>query len=674
MEVDDDNNNSRKNRQNRKQGSGGEGNNDNKKNDQAVQGECEEDTRESFLRWIFLSKIAKEHQNNQVILELLAEMLACKNMWHFKCKLLSEEIIDSISLVVRHVTLTKALTIKLETGPNVILLTRLWNMLCSHPGKCLIADVHLFILHTDKSWIPHEGELCRLTSIIAQTEAPLHITRFVGPLLCSGTPQFLRCSCMGRLKVLDVSVYDLLSMQEVLAHQQESLEGVTVKVCLKMEKQMVPDAMQIQLSDVQSEGSKAIRDVKIDYFKNLQRLLDTFEPPASLQSLKIYNVFIHENFKLDLSRFTKMKSLFIRFVDTQRLPPLSADVGQCEDKMEMENEDKDLMLPHDHWALQLVINLHLPVKLERFFMRNLTFCDDSRAPLLLKKYWEGLPFQRLVLLDTHLSLSKFRSSLNTLKFEVGMEEEITESFKKKCKLTDPSGLKQSVVKHDRLKKQERIERRKHKPKGKELIITSIVKFCRDCRHLACKCSFYGINNGRDTYEDVVSLVKEMYTSEILNVSYNGRDVVVRKDMCGDMQLQCPMPFLNDDAVECPEKVAELSLILEALALAQVICVSHTTLSHNGATCLIDLIREMKRRVGNVEPFRLTILSTHYHDNPVTEAEVQHSRFMKKIWEYDCLQQFNFWCDCWSKCHMFKRAINKIIFFNNKVLQRERGDL
>lgn len=667
IEIDDDNNNSRQNRRKNKRGAGERNKYGKKANDKAGEDENEDDAGQNFLRWIFLSKIVKEHQNNQVILELFAEMLACKNIWHFKCKLLSEEIIDNISLVVRYVKLTKVLTVKLETGPNVTLLIKLWNMLCSHQEVCLMTDVHLFIHHTDKNWIMHERELCRLPSIIANTETPLHITKFVGPLLCSSTPQFLKCSCMGRLKVLDVSVYDLPSTQEVLVHQQESLEIVTVKVNLKVEEQIIPDAMQVQLSDFQSEGSKAIRDLKITYFKDLQRLLDTFEPPVFLQSLKIYKVFIHENFKLDLKRFTKMKSLFIRFVETERLPPLLTG-EQCEDKMEIENEDNlNLMLPLDCWPLQLVISLHLPVNLERFLVRNLTFCDDSRAPLLLNKYWASLPIQRLILLDTYLSLSKFRSCLNTENFEEEMD--ITKSLKK-CRINGSPGSVQDVVKHDRLKEQERTERRRHKPKGKELIITSGMHFCQRCRCLSCTCSFSGINNGRDTYEDLVSLVKEMYTSEILNVSYNGRDVVLRKDMCGDMHVQCPMPFLNDDTVESPESVAELSQMLDALAFAQIICVSHTELSGRGATCLIDLIRERKRRVGTVEPFRLTILSSYYHESSITTSEVQHSPFMKKIWEYDCLQQFNFKCDCWRKCYIFKRSIDKMIFFNNILLQRK----
>ncbi|MPC16072.1 hypothetical protein E2C01_008884 [Portunus trituberculatus] len=665
MEVDNNNDGKQNQRKNKQETKDEKNSSGEKKNDKVVEDKREDDTGQSFLRWVFLFKIVKEHQNNPVILELLAEMLACKNIWHFKCKLLSEEIIDNISLVINYVQLTRALTIKLEAGPNVTLLIKLWNMLCSHHRVCLEADVHLVVHHTERNWIMHEKELARLPSMIAQTETPLHITKFVGPLLCSDTPQFLRCLCMRKLEVLDVSVYNLQSMQQVLAHQHESLEIVSVSVNLKVEEQIIPKGMQVQLSNFQSEESKAIRDLKITYFKDFQRLLDTFEPPDFLQSLKIYKVFIHKNFKLDFSRFTGMKSLFIRFVQTERLPPLSAG-GQCQDKMEIDNKDHlSLMLPLDCWAFQLVTNLYLPVNLERFLMRNLTFCDDSRAPLLLNKYWTTVPFQRLVLLDTNLSLSKFRSSLNSKM----VEEEVTKSMKK-CRIDGSPGFIQDVVKHDRLKEQERIEKRRHKPKGKELIITTAAQFCRKCLYLSCSCSFSGINYGSDTYEDLVSLVKEMYTFEMLNVSYNSQDIVVRKDMCGDMQVQCPIPSLNDKNVECPESVAELSQMLEAMALAQIICVSHTTLSHNGATCLIDLIREKKRRVGTVEPFRLTIFSSFYHESSISSAEVQYSLFMKKILEYDCLQQFNFKCDCERKCHSFKRSIKKMIFFNDTLLQRE----
>lgn len=613
----------------------------------------EDNKQDIFGRWVFLSKIAKEHQYNQDILQLLADLLTCKNTWLFKCKLLKEEVIDNISLVLMYIKLTKKLTIKLESGPNVTTLLRLWNMLSGHSGLSCNTTVHLVIRHTESNWVMHEKLLARLPSLIVSTNIPLCITKYVGPLLCSNTPHFLKCLCMTRLEVLDVYVCDLASLQEVLAHQQHSLISAIVRLSLKLQEQrMIPNITQIHLS------SSLPLTLTITYFENLQALLDKFEPPGFLNSLKIYRVYIHENFTLNLTRFTEMESLFIRFVGVGKLPPVHLEAQQSDDQMEVsdENDTKSPLLPIERWTFHLVLNLHLPPRLERFLMRNLSFCDDSNMSIL-HKYWDGLPFQRLTLLDTHLSLSKFKSFL-----EPSLED-ITEGMGKKFRLDGPATSSRSVVKHGRLKKEEREERRKHKPEGKELIITSEAQLCNQCHLLSCTCAYSGINHSRDTYEDIVSLVKKVYLYDILSINYSGKGIVVRKDMCGDLQVQCPLPFLDDDRAENPERHPELCQVIEALALSQIICLTNTKLSHKGAVHLLDHLKDKKKNFGTIEPFRLTI-SSHHASCSMSKEEVKHSPFMRKIKNDNSLQQFNFKCECLKRCHYFKKAINGQIYFND----------
>ena len=619
--------------------------------------EDEDVKQNNFVRWIFLSRIAKEHQHNQDILQLLAEMLTHKRTWLFKCKILSEMVIDNISLVLSHINLTNKLTIKLESGPNVTLLNKLWNMLCRHEGVCKETNLQLVIHHTDRNWFMNEKQLAKLPSVIAKTQAPLYITKYVGPLLCSSTPQFLKCLCMSRLEVLDVSVFDLPSLIEVLVHQQHSLVSVIVKINLKVEEQMIPDATELHLS------SSLPLTLKIIYFENLQKLLDKFKPSDLLYSLKIYRVYIHKNFKLDLTRFRDMKSLFVRFVHMGKLPPITLETTECVEKMNVDNEDdaNTSMVPLENWTFDFTWNLHLPPYLERFLMRNLSFCDDSNVHLLYK-YWQGLPLQRLVLLDTNFSLAKFRSS-----FDNSIEDVRTAI--KKFRFDEATESSKNVVKHKRLNETERKERRKHKPEGKELIVTSEAVLCKKCYHLSCTCAcdYPAINNNRDNYQDFVSLTKEIYSSKLLNISYSGQGIVVRKDMCGDLQVECPLPFLDDAIARHPQDEPELGQVMEALALGQIICLSHTKLSHSGAIDLIEHLKKKKDSCGTLEPFRLTILSCYYHKCSKTKTEMKHDTFTNLIRKDSDLQQFNFRCDCCMRCHIFKKSIKGEIYFNNTLL-------
>lgn len=622
----------------------------------------------NFVRWNFLSKLAKDNQNNQDILLILAELLACKNSWLFKCKSVTEKCLDNLSLVFRHIKLTKELTIKLESGPNVAMLTKLWGMLSDHEGVCSNTTVQLVIHYTETNWIMHEKFLTMFPATVAQTTAPLYITKYVGPLLCSGTEQFLKCLCMQRLEVLDAYVCDFGSLREVLEHRQK-LRSVVVRLNFRVAELEIPNIM-IKLS------SSFPLNLTIAYFEGLQALLDKIESPRRLSSLRIYRVYIHEGFHLDLSRFSKLEFLSIKFVHMGKLPSHYL-LEVSEEKMEVddiENKRKVSRLPLEQWALQLVLNLHLPARLGRLLLRNLSFCDDTNIPIL-NRYWRGLPFQRLVLLDTHLSMSKFKEILQSLVNDSKVDD-VRESLEKRCRLEeeDPESLK-NAMKQERLVRQERENKRRHKPEGKEVIITSDAKLCSECHLLSCTCVQPSISHSRDTYHDFVTLVNDIYSYEILSISYNSKDIILRKDLCGDLHVQCPLAFLNDEMAERLESanpellqghryLQELSLVLGALALAQAISLTHTHLSHKGALCLLKHLKKKKQQFGSIEPFRLTIFSRYYHTCSKSVEEMRHSPFTREIQKDDSLQQFNFRCNCMKRCHNFKKSINGTIYFND----------
>lgn len=623
----------------------------------------------NFVRWNFLSKLAKDNKNNQDILLILAELLACKNSWLFKCKSVTEKCLENLPLVLRHINLTKELTIKLESGPNVAMLTRLWGMLSNHEGVCSNTTIQLVIHHTETNWIMYEKFLTGFPATVAQTTAPLYITKYVGPLLCSGTEQFLKCLCMQKLDVLEAYVCDFGSLREVLEHRQK-LRSVIVRLNFRVAELKIPNIM-IKLS------SSFPLNLTITYFEGLQALLDKIESSRRLSSLRIYKVYIHEGFHLDLSRFSKLEFLSIRFVHMGKLP--SHYLFEVSEEMEVddnENKKKVSRLPLEQWALQLVLNLHLPARLGRLLLRNLSFCDDSNISIL-NRYWRGLPFQRLVLLDTHLSMSKFKEILLSLISDTKVDN-IRESLEKRCRLEeDPESLK-CAKKQERLVRQEREDKRRHKPEGKEVIITSDAKLCSECHLLSCTCARRSISHSRDTYHDFVTLVNDIYSFEILSISYNSKDIILRKDLCGDLYVKCPLALLNDEIAEQLEmanpellqghrnhqELQELSLVLGALALAQAISLTHTHLSHEGALCLLKQLKKKKQQFGSIEPFRLTIFSRYYHTCPKSVEEMRHSPFKREIKKDDSLQQFNFRCDCMKRCHNFKKSINGAIFFND----------
>lgn len=638
--------------------------------DEAEDDDKDTSSQPSFVRWIFLANLAEEHQNNEDILLLLAQLLACKSSWLFKCKSLTEKSLRSLSLVFRHVKLTKELTIEMVSGPNVTMLTKLWVMLSGHEGVCSNTSVRLVIHHTEKNWFMYDKDLKLLPATVAKTTSPLFITKFVGPLLCSETEQFLRCFCMSKLDVLEAYIYDLDSLREVLGHQKE-LGSVFVKVNLRMEETHIPDTV-IKLS------SSLPLNLTITYFQDIQKLLNIIEPPHHLASLRIYKVYIHRNFNLDLRRFKNLKFLAIRFCETGKLPSIYLNEPQQEN-MEVHVTKKDRRvfgLPLEEWVLTLALKTYFPDSLERLLLRNLSFCNDSNI-LVLSKYWSGLPFQRLVLLDTQVSMAKFREILKNFVFSDtdSRLEEIRQGMEKRCRLEDLAESQRNAIKQERLAKQEREEKRKKKPEGQEVIITSDVEICSSCHCFSCSCVQPSINHCQDTYQDFITLVNDIYSYQILSINYSSEDISLRKDVCGDLHVKCPLAFLNDEMVQQLEsldkgnqELQNMRQVLGALALAQAITLTHTSLSHEGALSLLQHLKERKKHFGKIEPFRITIFSDRYHKHPKSMEEMKHSRFMREVRADKNLQQFNFRCGCPERCHNFKKAIKGLIFFNDVKLR------
>lgn len=578
-------------------------------------------TEDTFVRWVCLSKIAKHNQDREEILRLLADILTQYNTWFFNHTSLTAELLDSLSRVLSHVKLTKELTIKMKNGTNVEAVSKLWSTLIRHRKLLRNSHIYLDIQYNESKVAESEPHLAAFFAEIHKTEAPPYIKHYAGPLPCSATQRFFKCSSMKKLEKLNVYISNMSALAALgkILERKHNLSIVTrVRV-----KSLDTDWSRITLSC-------SPPDLTVVYFKDLQMLLNSFEQPESLRSLKIHEVYIHNTFNLDFTRFTELEFLSIRFV-------------------EKEKEGKVDLLPLDNWAPHLMKHLRLPERVGRLMMRNLPFFNDSIVPDLVE-YFKKLTFQRLVLLDTDLSISKFKEFMTSLlssSSTVDMDESLA---------TSPC----EAVTRRRLVKAEREARRKSKPEGKELVITSEADLFKYYQ--------FSENDYNNACHNLVSLVRAVDSCKALSINYSGKDkcVSVRKDMCGDLFVQCPQPLLDDEAVQSPVKQQWLELVLGALALGERISLHNTHLSHSGALCLMQLLKERIKNLGRTEPFKLTIFSNHLSICSKSKEEVKNSSFMREIKKEDRLAQFNF--SCRNMCHFFKKATDGSIYFNGELLK------
>lgn len=588
----------------------------------------------TMQRWILISNIAKDNQNNPAILSLLADLLTRFHTWLFKHTSLTEDLIKSLSQVLENVILTQKLTIKIVSSTSrkensqpsqecgtkkdaLSQLTQLWHMFSSQAGLWCSISIHLTICCTDSNVDQNKSLLSDFFAKIYNTTASLLITEYTGPLLCSKTPKFFECRCMTEINVLDVDIYDLTSLCMVL-EQHQKVQNITVRLRLRAVETDILQTLRFKLSHS--------LDLTIIYCEGLQTLLDCFEDPHDLHSLKIYEIYIHKNFSLDLTRFTKLEFLSLQF-----------------ERKESKSLSRKKMTSH------LLKNLQLPT-LGRLLMRNLFFFDDSTSDLV--KYFKKQTLQRLILLDTEISISKFRGILQEFVTDTNTDDtEESRIYQQEESSVTPL---RTVAKRQRLEKETRESRRREKPEGEELIITSNVKLCQ--------CSRKDLENA---YCNFASLVMDIYLLQILSIAYSGKCLSIRKDVCGDLLLQYPLPFLDDEIAQHPEKQPGLRQVLEALALGQLIIINHTHLSCDGALFLLKHLKEKKGNFGRIEPFRLTIFSSLSSNCSKSVEEIKH-KFIE-IKDDTNLQQFTFSCNCKNRCMHFKKTIDGSIYINYQLV-------
>nr|XP_045617315.1 uncharacterized protein LOC123769924 isoform X1 [Procambarus clarkii] len=704
-----------------------------------------------FTKWPYIVKLADDCHYHQEVMKVLAKILVSKSSWLFKCKCLDESVIEKIGNILKYIRVTNPLTITLESGPNTKILNNIWNMLNTLTELHHHTSVKIMIVHKETLPIPHNKMLKELSYAITKyCDTPLNITKYVGPLFCSGIPQFLKCLCMRRVEVLNVCVYDIATFKEILSCTGLScLREVIVRVDLKSDEQILEDTPKLPIP------KSVPLTMTIKYFDRLQKLLNKFESPHYVESLSIYDVYIHKSFKLDLSHFKDLTRLYIRFIPGTKAAYIAPEIPAHRKSMEVEEEresrtimevekkegrmimkrreeresrgmeteemkenrtmdieeeresktmeieqkkesrtleieqkkerpavelerkrERIILVSPKEWICHLSINLILPERLERLLLRNMEYCNNSNSFLLLT-YWKNSNIQRLIIEDSFLSITGVRNILKD--HNDSDNRNIEQALKRHCTIDRRSSLqlREWLRKKPRLEKEERQKRRQNKPPGKELIITSQFALCNECREFPCTCPHKDWEDCKETLKDLVDLIEDVYTCDILNFSFTSEIVTVRKDMCGDLRVHCPLTKLTDGIVynlvnddnmhDLNSDKSPLNYIFQTLTLAQCICLEHTNLTYEGAMAVVKQLKQGKSKycnIENVEPFSLTIKSD-YH--PESDDEVENSSFLNYLRNEDCLAQFNFWCCCSGRCHRIKKSIAGQIFVNDKLM-------
>ncbi|XP_071540989.1 uncharacterized protein [Panulirus ornatus] len=634
--------------------------------------------KDPFTKWGFLIHLDDACHGQREILELLAILLSQIPCWKFKESThLDDGKLRRIEKILKKVKLSKEcpLTIKLESTADTMMLIKIWNKLKNIESLHDYTYVRMTVKHNKSIPLVQQRSVAELLAMIAGTHVPLYITQYTGPFLCSEIPNFLKCFCMRKLERMDVSVYDVASLSEVLSCKVlSSLKDLTVRVDLKKTEQTnlqhsfieIPKHVNLYLS--------------IKYFANICDLWNRFRCPHRLLSLSIHDLFVDENFKLDLSAFTNLESLYIscepdmgKEITSNAMDENGLETGNMINIMEIDQDVSkqpgNKKLPRQNWMFAFVISLILPVKIERLMLRNVEFYDNSNNYMLLK-FFQKYSIDRLIILDSMLSLKGVRQVIST---HTESTDDDLETMTKRLRVdkSDSSEVQALIAKQPRLSQEERENRRKEKPEGKEIIISSELSLCTVCRSFPCLCLLEAGNDNKDTIEDLICLIEDIYCYDILSFTYISNILNVRKDLCGDLRVHCIITELNDDvAFRLDSSRTWLHDLFMTLTIAQCICFDNTDLSSKGAMAVISYLKKIKEIQsidGKVEPFSLTIGSLRHAGSD----EFICSTIINFIRKEKCLAMFNFWCMCKDKCFKLKKAHSGKVFVNDKLINCEQ---
>ncbi|XP_064122857.1 uncharacterized protein LOC135227020 [Macrobrachium nipponense] len=602
----------------------------------------------TFTKWPFLISVAEYCQFQADMMKLICKLLVQKTNWVIKCKFINDEgKIEALFRLLENVQVSKPVSIRIESGVQRTTICDIWDKLNCIPN--LSAKIQITMMHKHTKPVLCDSCISRLPSKIVQVDKLLFITKYEGPLLCSGITDFLRCQSMRHLEILDVTVYDIASLAGALSCEKlDNLKAVVIKIELIASTCKSINAHNLSFPSLPVTVSF---DIYIKYFDGMQELLRSFANKEHLRALTIRGMHIKENFALDLSHFTALEALYVNF----------NHYAACSSNVREEHRASDPQ--HSHFLL----NSKLPGNLQRLMLRDALFWNDSNAFLVGWPYvLEKCDIQRLILLDSNVSVKGTR---NIISKHIGVS--IEKSFKKLCTSTEVTKSRELKPKEPRLSEEERKLRRQNKPNGKELIITSDVKMCSTCQKFPCTCQH---NKLPDSLDDVVELINDAYYFDILSLSYTNDIITVRKDLCGDLRVRCPLTDLTDDIMNSYvlnklESEQPLKSFFEILYLAQSITLDCTRLTLNGAKKVIDKIIELKTRMCFCkEPFSLTITSFEYG---IVVDEVKNSQFLEYLVNEAYLDQFKF-CHCENKSKYIRKTRKKEIVINDEFVNVYRA--
>ncbi|XP_063612497.1 uncharacterized protein LOC134785989 [Penaeus indicus] len=616
----------------------------------------ENPVKDPFTEWDFLIQLDDACSGQKECLRLFAELLSCIPCWEFKVDALDRRKLKRIEKILKKVKLNdrSPVVIRLECLINTSLLIELWNILKNIEGLHHRAHVKIRIKR-DKVKDLEPVKLAEIPETIAEADCAFYIKDFEGPLFCSNIPDFFKCRSFQKLEYIDVSVYDIATLKQVLlCDKLPAMQSATVKLFLKT---VDPSVSHLNLP--QFMGLKFI----MEYFPEIQHLINRLKYPHYLSSLSIHNIYVLDNFKLDLSPFNNLKTLYLICKPNQDDQAGSYDASaESPEPMSVDNSVLETC-PRSNWMLVMMMNLILPPKLERLMFRNMDFYNDSNNYLLLNIF-RKCNVERIMILDSHLTLRGVRKVMISLTTNFDSLEQL-ESMTKKMRMERGNAIEAITVfaKQPRLSKELRVRRQKNKPPGKELIITSNAGLCVACQSFPCICKLQEFEDKRETLKDLICLIEDIYYFDILSFSFVSNLFTVRKDLYGDLRVACTLTELTDASLIMIDPSDMLFQLFYRLAVAQSIFLKLTRLTQEGIIALINLLKENKKSVsgGLLEPFSVTVGSAYHY-----AGESNMKTFFKFLLNEKCLASFNFSCTCEDKCYWIKKTYGGQIFYNNKL--------
>lgn len=618
--------------------------------------------RNAVSNWDYIIALDDVCQEPKVI-SLFAKLLSSTPCWIINTGRFDDRKLIRLAVLLKKVKLDRdqPVTIKLESTVDVRMLIKIWNKLknieslqnCAKVKFCIARDSYFPITHQDSL-----RDLCRT---IVNARCRIFITSYTGPLLCSTTLEFLKGSSLTTLDTIDVIVYDVSSLVEILkCDHLPDLKYISVTVELTTEEQLLTSVKPFSVPDHRS------LKLRIKYFDNIQKFLDMVRFPGHIRSLSIYDIYITLNFSLNLVAFEDMENLSLRV----ELPDLDQSRAQNRftdehfhqnsghEDMEIDRSipaGQNYKIPRRGWMLPITVNVKQPPKLERLLLRNMDFYDDSNNNMLLNLL-ERYRIQKLIILDSQLSLKGVRKVLSS---HTSDGDDISFVTKKLKNNQLEVGGDKELLKRPRLSVDEREQKKIDKPKGKEIVITSEMGICAYCRLFPCICAGDELDRKEDL-DDLADLLKDVYLYDIVSFNYSSRVATVRKDVCGDLRVHCALPGLKDETLRnLSSDQSVFNRFFKTLALAQSISLEQTHLSFQGVKDIVDYLKQVKQLC--LDRFSLTIVSS-YH---TLDEESIHA-FIETIRRESMFSTFNFTCSCENKCFKIKKTYNGKMLFNDRL--------